>query len=198
MRTSRSSRAWSVTVVALAAVALSGCGSGEPEGAPVTPTAPPSSAAADAPTAPEVKGPVQFRVVTEVNPPSPDIDCAAEPQPVFETPASEVVTACDRLGVAYVLEPAAFVGGVEQAAAELSSGDDWLVDLRLDAEGTANFADLTGLVAGTGRQVAVVVGGRVVSAPSVQEAITGGEVRLSGSLSREEAEALAAALEAGG
>ena len=196
MRTSGKVRAWSITVAALATVTLSGCGSGEPD-APAAPTAPSSSPADDA-AAPAVTGPVQFRVVTEVNPPSPDLDCAAEPQPVFETPAAKVVTACDRLGVAYVLEPAAFVGGVQEATAELSSGEDWLVDVRLDDEGTAAFADLTGLVAGTGRQVAVVVGGRVVSAPSVQEAITGGEVRLSGSLSRDEAEALAAALEAGG
>ena len=196
MRTSGKVRAWSITVAALATVTLSGCGSGEPD-APAAPTAPTSSPADDAAT-PAVTGPVQFRVVTEVNPPSPDLDCAAEPQPVFETPAAKVVTACDRLGVAYVLEPAAFVGGVQEASAELSSAEDWLVDVRLDDEGTAAFADLTGLVAGTGRQVAVVVGGRVVSAPSVQEAITGGEIRLSGSLSRDEAEALAAALEAGG
>jgi preprotein translocase subunit SecD len=107
--------------------------------------------------------------------------------------ADEEVVLLDQQGeTKYRLAPATVTGEdvASAAAVELDpqSVSGWGVEIQLDAAGTQAFADLTtGLV---GRQLAIVVDGVVVSAPTVQEPITIGAVQAS-SLSEMDAEALA-------
>lgn len=71
----------------------------------------------------------------------------------------------------------------------------WYVALNLDAEGAERFRQLTATLAGQGpraNQLAILVHGKVVTAPAVQSEISGGKVQISGSYTRETAEALAA------
>ena len=62
-------------------------------------------------------------------------------------------------------------------------------------EGGKKFADLT--ARNVGKQIAIVLDGEVLTAPVVQEAITGGRAQISGSRNVEEAEHLAILLRSG-
>ena len=60
-----------------------------------------------------------------------------------------------------------------------------------------DFADVTGRLSSVQpplNQLAIVLNGAVVSAPAVNERITGGELQISGAFTQEEAEALASSL----
>lgn len=71
----------------------------------------------------------------------------------------------------------------------------WTVVIKLDEADRPAFADLTTAVSRQApntpaRKIAIVVGGRVVSAPEVQSPIPGGDVQISGDYTRQTAEAL--------
>jgi preprotein translocase subunit SecD len=190
-----------VAAYAALLLTLAACGGTDDPGADAVPSPTPStspSATESSPTVTQPSEPVQFRLVTEVGPAVGGVDCAVDPAPVVETPSDQPVTACDRLGLAHRLEPAAIVGGVESATADLPEGRDWTVTIDLDDAAAAAFADQTTEIAGTGQHVAIVQGGLVLSAPSVLDPITGGQVQITGTLGEADARELAAALEAGG
>jgi SecD/SecF fusion protein len=69
------------------------------------------------------------------------------------------------------------------------------VTLSLSSAGTTKFTALTTSL--VGRQLAIVVANGVLSAPSIQEPITGGTVQVTGTYTRTEAEGLAAAFQVG-
>lgn len=71
----------------------------------------------------------------------------------------------------------------------------WQVDFELTSEGAKTFGDVTSRI--VGRQLAIVVDRRVVSAPVVQSAITGGAGQITGDFSEREAKDLATVLNAG-
>ncbi len=81
---------------------------------------------------------------------------------------------------------------IAQAFATKDPHKGWLIILRFDAEGAAQFAQLTG--EHRGERLAVVLDGTIVSAPMVREAITGGSVEISGRFDEFAAHTLAAAL----
>jgi protein-export membrane protein SecD len=70
-----------------------------------------------------------------------------------------------------------------------------LVSLELTDEGTKIFADLTKRL--VGQQLAIYLDGVPISAPTVQEEITGGKAQISGNFTPEEAKLLAGRLNAG-
>ncbi|WP_369235145.1 hypothetical protein AB5J56_25000 [Streptomyces sp. R21] len=120
--------------------------------------------------------------------------------------ASEPLTACGKTGgtyVSYSLKPVA-VPGTDVSAAEATydkqSGAGWLVQIKFTAAGSKRFAQVTGELAPQqppANQFAIVVDGTVLSAPSVNQALTGGEAQISGSFTQREAEELAAQLNSG-
>lgn len=69
------------------------------------------------------------------------------------------------------------------------------VRVRFDADGAARFATMT--EQNLGRRIAIVLDGRIVSAPVVRGVITGGEALITGAFSDAEARALADNLNAG-
>jgi preprotein translocase subunit SecD len=90
---------------------------------------------------------------------------------------------------------------VVQESLELKPGDivgaeavqqhgQWAISIKLAPGAAAMFGAVTGR--SVGKRVQIVVEDRILSAPIVREAITGGEVMISGNLTEEDARALAA------
>jgi len=131
-----------------------------------------------------------------------ELDCAV-PEAPPATAGVEPVAACGDDGEGYLLGPTELdsVDVASATASPMSDGttQDWGVMVSLDADDTARLADLTARLvaqpAGDPRnRLALVLGGRVISAPSVQAAITGGQVLIMGRFTEESAKRLAASL----
>ena len=106
-------------------------------------------------------------------------------------------TACDAKGMRYTLGKVELDGSnvtdVKAAIQENGVGG-WSVGLTLDSKGATLFEQLTAALAKQtppANQLAIVVRGEVVTAPSVQSAIAGGKVEISGGYDRDSAEQLA-------
>lgn len=84
---------------------------------------------------------------------------------------------------------------LKDAKAQVSQGNQAVVGLEFSEEGGQKFGDLT--ARNIGKQIAIELDGEVLTAPVVQEAITGGRAQISGSRSVEEAEHLAILLRSG-
>lgn len=84
---------------------------------------------------------------------------------------------------------------LKDAKAQISNGNQAVVGLEFNDEGGKKFADLT--ARNIGKQIVIVLDGDVLTAPVVQEAITGGRAQISGSRTMEEAERLAILLRSG-
>lgn len=86
------------------------------------------------------------------------------------------------------------------AAFDSVSGSGWLVDLDFSPAGSATFAKVTGTLSQNtppANQFAIVIDDRVISAPAVNSAITGGKAQITGRYTKEEAQNLAAAISSG-
>ncbi|MBQ9059091.1 MAG: protein translocase subunit SecD [Atopobiaceae bacterium] len=73
----------------------------------------------------------------------------------------------------------------------------YVVDVTLDAEGAEKFAEVTRELAPTKGQIAIVLDGKVDSAPAVQSEIPNGQVQISGNYTLNEAKALKTVLDSG-
>ncbi|WBB60444.1 protein translocase subunit SecD [Streptomyces sp. WMMC500] len=117
---------------------------------------------------------------------------------------TDTVVACDSDGAfKYALGPAEVEGtdvGEASATYDAQQGSGWIVQLEFDDKGSDKFADVTGNLASQAppnNQFAIELDGEVVSAPSVDESITGGRAQISGSFNQESAEELANVLSYG-
>ncbi|MEO8106711.1 MAG: hypothetical protein ABI720_05275 [Actinomycetes bacterium] len=124
------------------------------------------------------------------------VDCNLAARPM--EPGDNVIL-CDSFGFRYGLGPSEIpADAVDQAIAlQGQSGAGWVVQVSLNADAAQTFADVTKRVATLGpplNQLAIVLNGAVVSAPAVQEPISGGLLQITGTFTQEEAEALAASL----
>lgn len=72
---------------------------------------------------------------------------------------------------------------------------EYVVQLTLTAEGTEKFADATS--ENIGNQIQIIFDDEVISAPTVQNAITGGEAQITGMADQQEAETLASYIRIG-
>jgi preprotein translocase subunit SecD len=109
------------------------------------------------------------------------------------SPAPQV--ACDGDGNRYTLGKVEVDGThVRTVKAEAGQTGSWFLLLTFDDEGKKVFAGLTAELAQLAppdNQIAIVVRGSVVTAPTVQSAITDGQVQITGTFSKEDAEKLA-------
>lgn len=92
-------------------------------------------------------------------------------------------------------------GSDVQTATAKSGQDDmknteYTVELTLTDEGATKFAEAT--TANVGKQIAIIYDGETISAPKVNEAITGGQAYITGDFTYEEAENLASTIRIGG
>ena len=104
--------------------------------------------------------------------------------------------------VKYTLGPVEFTGDVIDSAAAVydpgtggAVGTGWQITFDLTGSGADVVADVTTRL--LGRQLAIVVDGEVISAPTVEGAITGGTGQITGSFTEARAKDLATQLNAG-
>jgi preprotein translocase subunit SecD len=108
----------------------------------------------------------------------------------WDDPGDQIV-ACDGTGVKYVLANSPVVGqDLTTASAVLNSSSQWVVSFNLNGKGSSAFANLTsqmfsnyysnGAETSVLDQFAIVLDGKVVSAPSIQGPITGGTGQITG------------------
>jgi preprotein translocase subunit SecD len=109
----------------------------------------------------------------------------------WDNTGSQIV-ACDKSGVKYVLDKAPVTGGMlNNINAQLDNQtNQWVVTFGLNGQGTKAFGDLTSLMynkytnQGTPTSVlglfGIVLDGKVVSAPGIQNPITGGSGQITG------------------
>jgi preprotein translocase subunit SecD len=103
------------------------------------------------------------------------------------------IVACDNNGVKYVLATSPVTGTqLTSAAAALDSSNQWVVNFNLNGQGGKAFANLTSQMftkyysASSGAetsvldQFAIVLDGKVVSAPQITQPITGSSGQISG------------------
>ncbi|MEY4497510.1 MAG: hypothetical protein RLZZ364_815 [Actinomycetota bacterium] len=117
---------------------------------------------------------------------------------------SETIVACDRNGTSkFILAPAEVLGQqVSKASAgiDTQAGNQWTVALTFNGEGTKAFGALTTRVTSLPspqNQVAIVLDGLVVSAPSINEPIPSGNAQITGNFTQSEAQDLANVLKYG-
>jgi preprotein translocase subunit SecD len=133
--------------------------------------------------------------------------CSQDEQNRSAAPSKPIVT-CDTEGAAkYVLGPVEVPGThISNATSGLATTSQgattgtWVVDLTFDSKGTQEFAAISQrLVALTGaqNQFAIVLDGKVISAPTINSAITNGRAEISGSFTEDSAKALADQLKFG-
>ena len=101
------------------------------------------------------------------------------------------VVACDNNGIKYVLDTSPVTGTqLTSATAALNSSNQWVVNFNLNSQGGKAFANLTttmydkysnsGVPTSVLDQFAIVLDGKVVSAPSIQQPITGSQGQITG------------------
>jgi preprotein translocase subunit SecD/SecD/SecF fusion protein len=86
---------------------------------------------------------------------------------------------------------------VTVAQASNSATGTYAVNIKLDDEGTKDFAEVTKELAPTNGRIAIVLDGVVKSAPAVQSEISTGEVSITGNFSLDDANSLKTVLDSG-
>lgn len=173
------SRALPAAAVLLLTLGLAACGGDEPVEMPTVDGAP----AADASDAP---GGLQVRpVLGQLAELECDVD--GDPEPPGNAPADEEAALCDLDGIGYRLGPA--VAGQEgvEAADLYRLSEAWRIQVTLDPEATDAVAELAADAASSDSQIALVVDGLVLNAPTVGGTI-GGTLQLVGSWTGAQAE----------
>ncbi|MBQ6473347.1 MAG: protein translocase subunit SecD [Victivallales bacterium] len=93
-------------------------------------------------------------------------------------------------------EPTAVSGeDVERAFPATNEFGQWRISLKFNGAGTVAFRNVTR--ANVGRRLAIVLDGKVYTAPNIREAIDGGQAEISGSFTLEEAKRLASVIASG-
>ena len=113
-------------------------------------------------------------------------------------PGSMVLPSSDGYSPAYVVKRRALVTG--EMLTDARQGNDPqsgvpLVNFRFNSQGARRFGSVTST--NIGKRFAIVLDGKIISAPVIQSAITGGSGQISGSFTTESANELAVLLRAG-
>ncbi|GLZ81176.1 hypothetical protein Afil01_59830 [Actinorhabdospora filicis] len=124
---------------------------------------------------------VQFNV--------PYVSCAQLDHRDAQLPEQAAV-ACDQKQK-YLLGPVAMNGGdlADVAASFATNGNGWIVTLTFNTAGTQRWADLTSRA--VQKQVAIILGDQILTAPVILEAMTGGNAEISANFSQDLAVGLA-------
>ncbi|MDT8445362.1 MAG: protein translocase subunit SecD [bacterium] len=136
---------------------------------------------------------LDFQLVTKnVTPETATDEHIVRYQEVRDETTKEVINR-----VPYVLEKKVLLQGdvIRDARVGFGQTGQAYVSISFDAEGKEVFGKVTGET--VGRQLAIVLDGKVQSAPRINEKIDGGEAQITGSFSPEEASELALVLRSG-
>ena len=134
-------------------------------------------------------------------------NCAADNEPAKVKPTVPLVTCQDDDSAKYLLGPVEVPGtdisGATAGLATTSQGSttgEWVVNLTFTGKGTTEFATISQRLVGlTGvqNQFAILLDGKVISAPTMNAAITNGKAQISGSFTETSAKQLADQLKFG-
>jgi preprotein translocase subunit SecD len=175
---------------------------GQPAETPTSSPSPSPSATAITPAAPDQPPAGEGPPGAEEQAQLAALDCAALPEGSLDDPAKSLYT-CDEDGAnRFLLGPADVVGtDVDSATAGIPQGDvAFVVNLDFTDEGSDKFFDSTQKLAAQtfpNNAFAIVLDGKVVTYPTVNEPIPGGQAQISGSFTQAEAQALATVLNYG-
>jgi preprotein translocase subunit SecD len=123
---------------------------------------------------------------------------AGEAPPVDDDPDKPLVT-CDDEGIKYLLSTV-MIEGTQLDSAEAGIPQqqvDWVVSLDFDGSGTDTFTEISQALVNTEKQFAIVLDGRVLSAPTMNGLITNGKAEISGNFNEQTATSLATSLRFG-
>jgi preprotein translocase subunit SecD len=107
--------------------------------------------------------------------------------------------ACDDQGQKFLLSVSMVEGtDLDDASAGIPQNDvNWVVNLDFNSHGTDEFADISRALYGTEKLFAIVLDGKVISAPTMNGIITNGQAQISGSFNQDSAQSLATSLRYG-
>ena len=129
------------------------------------------------------------------------LDCKSEVTSSADDPEKYLYSCDESKSTKFILGPSDVEGSqVESAQFSLNNGLGWITAINFDRIGQASFGDLTTRIAGLPsprNQIAIVLDGKVVTAPRVDGPLTGGSVSIYGSFTREYASNLANILKYG-
>lgn len=177
--------------------------------AAVDPSASPSPSAEPAPSASPTDASDLAWITPDLQEQFSSFDCATvDSSGANVAPADEPLVTCEQDStVKYVLGPVEVAGErIANARAGLISSstgvttNEWGVFMEFDAEGTAQFRTVTERLVslvGVQNQFAIVLDGRVISAPRTISAITDGQPQISGNFTEVSAQTLADQLKFG-
>ncbi len=114
------------------------------------------------------------------------------------TPGTIIVPSAEHAGTSFILDDTPLMTGEDLVDAQASFDQRTsqpVVNFRLSTSGARKFADVT--QANVGRQFAIVLDDKVISAPVIREPILGGSGQISGSFTVQTANDLAILLRAG-
>ena len=129
------------------------------------------------------------------------LDCKKEITSSSDEPAQNLFSCDEGKGTKFILGASKVEGSqVDSATFSLSTGLGWITTINFDAKGQDYFGELTTRIAtlpAPQNQIAIVLDGKVVTAPRVDGPLTGGNVSIYGSFTREYASGLANVLKYG-
>ena len=115
----------------------------------------------------------------------------------------QTAIASSETSISQLFEPSQLTGDkLTDALARPGNGTQWVVDIKFNAQGAEDFANLTKSVAGTGRGLGIFLDNRLLSAPRVdvqyaETGIAGGNAEISGNFTAESARDLEVQLRGG-
>jgi preprotein translocase subunit SecD len=121
-----------------------------------------------------------------------------ESAPIADDPNQPLIT-CDENGLKYLLSKAVIEGtSLSSASAGIpQNSTSWAVMLKLKGDARKTFADISRALFNNGGQFAIVLDGKVLSAPGFDGVISDGNAQITGSFSESEATSLANSLKYG-
>ncbi|GAA2085224.1 protein translocase subunit SecD [Pseudolysinimonas kribbensis] len=178
-------------------------------GASGSASASPSPSLADTPTAKPTDGSDLNWVTPALQKQFTDLNCSKiDAADTNVAPADKPLATCDDTGTqTYLLGPVEVEGstisdanaGTIQGSQGVNTGE-WAVNIIFNAEGTKEFAKVTNRLVSLEQprsQFAIVLDGKVISAPVTQAAITNGKPQISGNFTQASAQTLANQLKYG-
>ena len=192
---------------ALATTTPSASESANPSPSATDSTSPSSSPTSTPSTAPSTQDFVTEQLNWQTNPDAASVaaytafSCPdpSTPLTVDDNPDKPLVTCSPEGDVKYLLSKAIIEGTqLDDSSYGIPSQQvDYAVDLDFNGDATKVFGKVTGQLAGTGKLFAIVLDGKVISAPQVINPILDGNAQITGTFSLEEAQSLATSLKFG-
>jgi preprotein translocase subunit SecD len=109
-----------------------------------------------------------------------------------DDPAAPLITCSQDRKEVYLLGPSVLDGAAVRSASAVNGPSGWTVQLEFTDAAGQTWAEFTG--AHVGEQAAFTLDTRVLSAPTIQEAITGGSTQIAGVFTEQQAQELASSL----